>query len=278
MRLARGLARQSLGLAREARSFSAGAAVPQPLWEFRTYDLAPVGQDTYLELSAAAIDLRMRLNPGFRAMFTADTGGQLNRVTHVYCYRNMEHRAETRARMLASREWQDYVIASRSAGVTQQHSAIFLEAAECHKAAGAVPAASFSSPLVAGQPASYELRTYRLILGYNPVPQLRAAFERGLPSKVARDAHGKLVLFCYSDFGELNVVHELWRYPSAAACIEAREAARGAPEWREAIAKARTPPQSFACYILTLTPPQVAPMVKSFHTQLLRPVSFSPWQ
>ena len=30
---------------------------------------------------------------------------------------------------------------------------------------------------------------------------------------------------------------ELWRYPDATACMNARQAAREAPEWRAAIAK-----------------------------------------
>jgi hypothetical protein len=35
----------------------------------------------------------------------------------------------------------------------------------------------------------------------------------------------------------LNAVHELWRYPDATACMNARLSAREAPEWRAAIAK-----------------------------------------
>ena len=58
---------------------------------------------------------------------------------------------------------------------------------------------------------------------------------------------------------ELNKVTELWRYPDATACMNARVAAREAPEWRAAIAK-------------------VAPMVQSFSTQFLNPVAWSPWQ
>jgi hypothetical protein len=58
---------------------------------------------------------------------------------------------------------------------------------------------------------------------------------------------------------ELNKVTELWRYPDATACMNARVAAREAPEWRAAIAK-------------------VAPMVQSFNTQFLNPVAWSPWQ
>ena len=40
-----------------------------------------------------------------------------------------------------------------------------------------------------------------------------------LPSKVSSDPEGRLVLFGHTDVGTLNQVVELWRYPSAQACI-----------------------------------------------------------
>jgi hypothetical protein len=40
-----------------------------------------------------------------------------------------------------------------------------------------------------------------------------------LPDKIAADRDGRLVAFAHSDVGMLNNVVELWRYPSAAACI-----------------------------------------------------------
>lgn len=40
-----------------------------------------------------------------------------------------------------------------------------------------------------------------------------------LPEKVAADRDGLLVAFAHSDVGVLNQVVELWRFPSAAACI-----------------------------------------------------------
>lgn len=42
---------------------------------------------------------------------------------------------------------------------------------------------------------------------------------RRLPEKVAADRDGLLVAFAYSEIGVLNNVIELWRYPSAAACL-----------------------------------------------------------
>jgi hypothetical protein len=47
-----------------------------------------------------------------------------------------------------------------------------------------------------------------------------------LPDKIAADPEGRLVTFAYSDVGTLNSVIELWRYPSAAACIRC-EGGRG---------------------------------------------------
>lgn len=41
-----------------------------------------------------------------------------------------------------------------------------------------------------------------------------------LPEKVAADREGLLVAFAYSEIGVLNNVVELWRYPSAAACLK----------------------------------------------------------
>ena len=40
-----------------------------------------------------------------------------------------------------------------------------------------------------------------------------------MPEKVAADPDGKLVAFAHSEVGMLNNVLELWRYPSAAACV-----------------------------------------------------------
>lgn len=65
--------------------------------------------------------------------------------------------------------------------------------------------------------------------------------------------------FGYTDVGILNSVIELWRYPSAAACIRARQSARKVVAWRDAIAT-------------------VTPGVQSFRSVFLHPLPFSPLQ
>ena len=80
---------------------------------------------------------------------------------------------------------------------------------------------------------------------------------------------------------ELNKFIELWRYPDATACMNARIAAREAPEWRAAIAKVapmvqvRARKQPGKQPALTVTH-RHAP--QSFSTQFLNPVAWSPWQ
>lgn len=105
----------------------------------------------------------------------------------------------------------------------------------------------------------YELRQYQLNAGYDGVPRLVEAFKKGLPDKIAADKEGQLVFIGNTDVGTLNNVIELWRYPSAAACIRGRQAARKVEKWRETIAA-------------------VTPGVQTFTSSFLRPTVFSPMQ
>ena len=74
-----------------------------------------------------------------------------------------------------------------------------------------------------------------------------------MPLKVAADSNGELVFMGHTDVGSLNQVTELWRYPSTAASLRAREAARKAAEWRTAIGR-------------------VAGLAQRFTSRLMRPV------
>ena len=108
-------------------------------------------------------------------------------------------------------------------------------------------------------PPLYELRMYQLKPGYEGVPRLVEAFERGLPHKLAADPTGRLAFFGHTDVGTLNRVIELWRYPSAQACIAARQAARRVQPWRDCIAA-------------------VTPGVEWFTSSFLHPLPLSPMQ
>ncbi|WIA12449.1 hypothetical protein OEZ85_012484 [Tetradesmus obliquus] len=211
-----------------------------------------------MKLAAENAALRSKLLP-FLGMFTCDTGGDLNEVTHFYHYKDLEQREAVRAAAAKDAQWQAFIDASRP-HVAKQESRIMVESAAVYEALGKPGAAAFRSPpqTLPNNPV-YEYRQYQLHPGYGSVPKLLAAFADGLPEKVAADRDGLLVAFAHSDVGVLNNVVELWRYPSAAACIKARVSARAVQKWRDTIAA-------------------VTPGVQQFQTSLLHPTAFSPWR
>lgn len=239
-------------------STSAGSAAAHTgLVELRSYQLKPEGIKEFMRLTNETVELRKRLLP-FLGMFTCDTGGLLSRVVHLYHYNDFDHRDKHRAMTATNKEWQDdYLAFSRKCLITQE-SSIYAPAAGVLAAAGAVPLQQYCSPAKQGQPI-YELRQYQLKPGYDGVPRLLAAFEKGIPHKVAADPAGQLVFFGSTEVGMLNNVIELWRYPSAQACHDARKASRAVPEWRETIAA-------------------VTPGVEHFTSSFMHAVPFSPMQ
>lgn len=238
-----------------SHGFSTGPAVLGSLLEIREYTLHPSGIKDYLKLTAEHAKLRSSLLP-FKGMFTCDTGAELNKVTHFYTYDSMEQRDEIRAAAARNADWSAYVDAGRQY-MQKQESRIMVESTQLYTATGSPGAAAFK-PLGGAVRGMYELRQYQLHPGYGSVPKLLKAFEDGLPDKIAADTEGRLVAFAHSDVGTLNHVLEFWRYPSSAACIRARQAARLVPKWRETIAA-------------------VTPGVQFFTTSFMVPCTFSPW-
>lgn len=86
-----------------------------------------------------------------------------------------------------------------------------------------------------------ELRHYHLKLGYDTVPNFLQLYGAGLPSKLeapGTDPGTKLVTLLYSEVGRLNQVVEIWRHGHGVEGMErSRVAARGAIEWRTAVAQ-----------------------------------------
>lgn len=201
-------------------------------------------------------------------MFTCDVGACLHKVTHLYHYDNLDQRDEMRAQCLRDPRFQQYIKLSRP-HVQYQENRIMKEAAGIYEALKMPHTQDFIPPPVPPSPASsspstlptYEWRSYQLKPGHTMVPELIKSFSKGLPDKIQADhpGNGVPVAFLYSDVGRLNQVIEVWRYPSHQACVEAREAARKATVWRQALL-------------------EVGPSVEYFDTAFLRPVSFSPWQ
>lgn len=246
------------------RSLSSVSAPSTPgIYEFRTYDVDPSSLDEYLTLCNETRGVRKELNPGFLAFFVTETGGDVNRVTHLYRYENYDERDEVRRRMGGDARWRNFLSESKRLVRTQQ-SEIFLEASAATKAAGLGVNDMVRRALEEegkGKPGIFEMRRYQLELGYNPIPKLVDLMSQGLPSKMASDAEKKssLVWMGFSDVGKLNQFVELWRYDTFQDHIRVREAARTAKEWRACIN-------------------EIAPMVQMFDTQLMKPVGLSPIQ
>ncbi|GAB4816440.1 hypothetical protein N2152v2_003486 [Parachlorella kessleri] len=229
------------------------------LLELRQYVMKPAGIKEFMRLTKEKLELRTSLLP-FLGMFTCDTGGVLNRVVHLYHYRDFDHRDKHRAMSAANHDWQDGYLAHSRPCLLQQESTIYVPAAGVMDAAGSVPVQQFKAPpREPGRQPLYELRQYQLKPGYEGVPRLLTAFERGIPSKIEADNQGALVFFGYTEVGMLNSVLELWRYPSAQASYEARQAARQVQAWRECIA-------------------EVTPGVQHFTSSFMHAVPFSPMQ
>lgn len=96
--------------------------------------------------------------------------------------------------------------------------------------------------------------------GYDGLPLLTAAYQRGIGHKIAAAKDkGSLIFFGHSSVGLLDEVIEFWRFGSAQACMEAREASRANPEWRATVAA-------------------VATGVQKFSSSFLHPLPFSPLQ
>jgi hypothetical protein len=130
--------RVSVSSAPRWASTSASAAPAQTIFELRTYTLHPSGFKKFLQLSDQWAALRSKLNPGFRGMFVCDTGGVLNRVTHLYSYDSLEQRADVRRALAADAQWQhSYIDAARE---FVAHQARALPGAACCTAARCAPA------------------------------------------------------------------------------------------------------------------------------------------
>lgn len=254
----RALARSAQTLA--ARGFASAAAGEHTgLVEIRQYVMKPEGIKDFMRLTGEKKELRTSLLP-FLGMFTCDTGGVLNRVVHLYHYDNFAHRDKHRAMSAANKEWQEEYLAFSRPCLLSQESSVFAPAAAVLAAAGAAPVQHYQSPArEPGKQPIYELRQYQLKPGYDGVPKLLQAFEKGLPHKVAADPSGQLVFFGFTEVGMLNSVVELWRYPSAQDCHDARQASRRVPQWRECIAA-------------------VTPGVEHFTSAFMHACPFSPMQ
>jgi hypothetical protein len=255
-------------------SSSAGArsASSPGLFEFRVCSVKPGAMDAYLAACASHAGTRARLEPGFLGAFRTSVGGDVNEITRVIAHADYDARDAAIAAMRADPAWTAFCD-STDPLIAHETSEMFLPATKCLEAvAGDSPSDADAearwrdffcskSEKQKTNPGVFELRAYQLELGYNPIPKLMEHMSKGLPSKLKSDTekNGLLIGMFYSDVGRLNRFVEIWRYDSAKNHIAAREAARGATEWRECVGN-------------------IAPMVQMFDTKLTSPTPCSPVQ
>ena len=237
---------------------------PNGFYEIRKYKVEPNDLSKYLELCAKSAKKRKELSPGFCGFFIPEVGSDLNVLTHVYHYKDYDERDLIREKMRKDKSWQKFLEKSIEM-IEEQHSEVYIEANVATEAAGLMlnsfqkNATKMMDDDGGDKSSVFEIRTYTLQLGYNPIPKMQNLYAEGLPSKIKSDTNklGELLWIGYCDVGDLNKFIEIWKYDSFQSHIKVRESARTAIEWRETIAK-------------------IAPMVTAFNTTLCTAASFSP--
>ena len=230
-----------------------------PIVELREYELHPQHAAAYVQATTESAELRKSLVP-LRFFSLPDTGGQLHVATHAYYFEGGHaERDAKRSDMGRSVEWWEYLTECRSY-MQSQTSNIFVEAPLVKQVDGIRGLARVHADEV-GTNCILELRRYKLILGYDTVPKFLSLYGKGLPSKLTAegtDPSTSLVTLLYTEVGRLNEVIEIWRHGDGTAAMErSRNAARGAAEWRTAIA-------------------EIAGLAIEFKSTIHRPTAFSP--
>lgn len=242
------------------RSASSGVA-SAPLVELREDTLHCERAAEYAALASKIRSEQSDTLP-LRLLCMPDAGGTLNVATQL-CYfasGHLERDATYKAIRAAAAANKDVIESQKC--VRKQSSLLFVEAplVSQHGLHGASGAGCPGGE--ASETAIYELRRYQLKLGYDTVPRFLEMYGSGLPSKlsaVGTDASTSLVTLLYTEVGSLNEVIELWRHGGGTMAMEqSRRAARGATEWRKAIA-------------------EIAGLAVSFTTTIHKPLSCSPW-
>ena len=173
-----------------------------PLVEIREYVLQAEFASNYLALAAKTAPVRKSLLP-MRLFCVPETGGQLNVATHFYYYEGgIEQRDETRNKALQNEEWKTFLGESKPFVLTQQ-SNLYAEAPLVYKHNLCGMRTEMSTNQDTN--AIYEIRKYRMQLGYDTVPKYLQYFEEGLPSKLAatgNDPSSQLCTVLYTEVGK----------------------------------------------------------------------------
>ena len=220
------------------RQVSSSSASQQALTdgflEVREYDIDPGSFGRFTSLVEETADLRRRVLPVV-GLFKPDIGGVLNSFTHMYHYKNLEERDMIRAKALKTPAWSEEYLPVAKGMMLGQRNALYSAARSIMDAAGSRPVSDILGQNAGAGVMIIEIRRYQLHPGYDTVPTILSSFEKGIPEKMAVSPDTELIFFGFTDIGMLNNVIEVWRYPSAAACMASRQEARKVQAWRDTI-------------------------------------------
>src|ERR1700731_2740112 len=176
--------------------------------EMRTYTLQPGTVAQFEERFGAALAVRAKLSP--LAAFWHTEVGPLNRVIHVWPYKDFEERTRVRAESQKLQGWPP----STREFVVEQQSEVFLPA-------------PFSPKLEPRQLGGlYEIRLYTLKPGGIP-----GVIDRWSTAIAERVKLSPLAFAGHSEFGGLNRWCHIWAYKDAAERFAVRERARNEGIW-----------------------------------------------
>jgi len=224
-----------------------------PILEVREEKVHPSLIKRYTQYIKSSTPLRNRVLPQTRLLSMPSTGDYLNKIFHLYAFKGG---LQEREQLLFDLEfdennreglsWARYLESGRSL-TEEQKSSIFVEAPLVHSTKEIVGLMKTEkSPVfdIVGEndkKCIYEIRKYKLKLGYDTVPNFLSLYGDGLPSKLhadGTDPETELITLMYTEVGELNEVIEVWRHGNGVVGMEnSRNAARSAQSWRKAIAK-----------------------------------------
>ena len=238
------------------------STMPKPIIELREYDIKPEQLKSYMEATSNAAELRKSLVP-LRLFTLPETGGSLNVATHLYYYEGgLEERDEKRSQQGGNEDWVKYLKSVKPC-VQRQKSAIFVEADLVKDREEICGFGNESLSRENHDECIYEMRRYKLKLGYDTLPNMLAAYDKGLSSKLqaeGTDESTSLISVMYCEVGQLNEVIEIWRHGHGVKAMQkSREASRKIHDWRLAIS-------------------EIAEMAIEFTCTIHKPTSFSPFK
>ncbi|XP_032096135.1 protein NipSnap homolog 3A isoform X2 [Sapajus apella] len=93
------------------------------LYEFRTYYLKPSKMNEFLENFKKNVHLRTA-HSELVGYWSAEFGGRMNKVFHIWKYDNFAHRTEVRKALAKDKEWQEQFLIPNLALIDKQESEI----------------------------------------------------------------------------------------------------------------------------------------------------------